>query len=110
MKSYRTIKPPNLFSISDKSAARHIETHSKSRSIINKKPTFNFHTAVILAIAWFLAFSGCSGIESTAEKRGGTINLLKIIEQKHEKPVNPRVHPGQPYDRNPSASRENDDV
>ena len=100
------MKPLNSFSISDESAARHIETHSKSRSIINKKPTFNFHTAVILPIAWLLAFSGCSSIESTVENHRGTMNLLKSIEQKHEKPENPRVHPGQPYDRNPSASRE----
>ena len=96
------MKPPNLFSISNESAARHIETQSKSRSIINKKLKFNFHTAVILPIAWLLAFSGCSSIEN----HRGTINLLKSIEQKHEKTDNPRVHPGQPYDLHESASRE----
>jgi hypothetical protein len=73
---------------------------------MNKKLKFNFHTAVILPIAWLLAFSGCSSIESTVGNHRGTINLLKSIEQKHEKPENPRVHPGQPYDRHNAADRD----
>ena len=100
------MKLPNLVSISNESAAGHFETHSKSRSIMNKKLKFNFHTAVILPIAWLLAFSGCSSIESTVGNHRGTINLLKSIEQKHEKPENPRVHPGQPYDRHNAADRD----
>ena len=88
------MKLANSVSISNESAAVHIETHSKSGSIMNKKLKFNFHTAVILPIACLLAFSGCSSTEGRE-----TINLLKSIEQKHEKPENPRVHPGQPYNR-----------
>jgi hypothetical protein len=98
------MKLPNLVSISNESAARHTETHSKSRSIINKKLKFNFHTVVILPIACLLAFSGCSSIEGTVENHRGTINLLKSIEQEHEKPENPPVHPGQPYDLHDAAN------
>ena len=73
------MKLANLVSISNESAAVHIETHSKSGSIMNKKLKFNFHTVVILPIARLLAFSGCSSTEGKVE--------------------NPRVHPGQPYNR-----------
>ena len=100
------MKLPNLVSISNESAAGHFETHSQSRSIMNKKLKFNFHTAVILPIAWLLAFSGCSSIEGTAENHRGTINLLKSIEQEHEKPENPPVHSGQPYNRHDAADRD----
>lgn len=98
------MKLPNLVSISNESAARHIETDSKSRSIINKKLKLNFHTVVILPIACLLALSACSSIEHTVENRRGTINLLKSIEQEHEKPENPSVHPGQPYDLHDAAN------
>ena len=98
------MKLPNLFSKSNQSAARHIETHSKSRRIINKKLKFNLHTAVTLPIAWLLAFSGCSSIDSTVENHRGTINLLKSIAQGHEKSANPRAHPGQPYIMDPDRT------
>ena len=100
------MKLPNLVSISNESAAVRIETHSKSGSIMNKKLKFNFHTVVILLIACLLAFSGCSSIEDTVENHRGTINLLKSIEQEHEKPENPPVHPGRPYNRHDAADRD----
>lgn len=100
------MKVPNLVSIPNESAAVHIETHSKSGSIMNKKLKFNFHTVVILPIACLLAFSGCSSIEGTLENHPGTINLLKSIEQEHEKPENPPVHPGRPYNRHDAADRD----
>ena len=100
------MKVPNLVSIPNESAAVHIETHSKSGSIMNKKVKFNFHKVVILPIACLLAFSGCSSIEGTVENHRGTINLLKSIEQEHEKPENPPVHPGQPYNRHDAADRD----
>ena len=100
------MKFPNLVSISNESAAVHIETHSKSGSTMNKKLKFNFHTVVILPIACLLAFSGCSSIEGTIENHRGTINLLKSIEQEHEKPENPPVHPGRPYNRHDAADRD----
>ena len=74
--------------------------------ITNKKLKFNSHTVVILPIACLLAFSGCSSIEGAAENHRGTINLLKSIEQEHEKPENPPVHPGQPYNRHNAANRD----
>jgi hypothetical protein len=100
------MKLPNLVSISNESAAVRIETHSKSGSIMNKKLKFNFHTVVVLPIACLLAFSGCSSIEGTIENHRGTINLLKSIEQEHEKPENPPVHPGKPYNRHDAADRD----
>jgi hypothetical protein len=100
------MKLPNLVSISNESAAVHIETHSKSGSIMNKKRKFNFQTVVILPIAWLLAFSACSSIEGTVEHHRETINLLKSIEQEHEKPENPPVHPGRPYNRHDAADRD----
>ena len=100
------MKVPNLVSIPNESAAVHIETHSKSGTIMNKKLQCNFHTVVILPIACLLAFSGCSSIEDTVENHRGTINLLKSIEQEHEKPENPPVHPGRPYNRHDAADRD----
>ena len=100
------MKLPNLDSISNKSTPVHIETHSKSETIMNKKLKFNFHTVVILPIACLLAFSGCSSIESTVEHHRETINLLKGIEQEHEGPENPPVHPGRPYNRHDAADRD----
>ena len=100
------MKLPNLVSISNEGAAVHIETHSKNGSIMNKKLKFNFHTVVILPIAWLLAFSGCSSIQGTLENHRGAINLLKSIEQEHEKPENPPVHPGRPYNRHDAADRD----
>jgi hypothetical protein len=52
--------------------------------------------ASILAIAFLVAITGCSGIEGTAGNSRVTANLLTNIEEDHGKPVNPRVHPGQP--------------
>ena len=100
------MKFPNLASISNESAAVHIETHRKSGSIMNQKLKFNFHTMVILPIAGLLAISGCSSIEGTSENHRGTINLLKSMEQEHEKPENPPVHPGKPYNRHDAADRD----
>ena len=100
------MKLPNLICISNESAAVHIETHSKSGTIMNKKVKFNFHKVVILPIACLLAFSGCSSIEDTVENHRGTINLLKSIEQEHEKPENLPVHPGRPYNRHDAADRD----
>jgi hypothetical protein len=60
----------------------------------------------LLPIACLLAFSGCSSIEGTVENYRGTINLLKSIEQEQEKPENPPVHPGRPYNRHDAADRE----
>jgi hypothetical protein len=71
----------------------------KEVTAISEKLIFDFHTMLILPIACLVAFSGCSGIEGTAEKHRVTTNLLNYIEEDHEKPQNPRVHPGQPYDR-----------
>ena len=73
---------------------------------MNKKLKFNSHTAVILPIAYLLAFSACSSIEGTVGNHRGTINLLKSIEQEHEKPENPPVRPGQPYNRHNAADRD----
>ena len=53
-----------------------------------------------------LAFSGRSSIDGTVENHRGTINLLKSIEQEHEKPENPPVHPGRPYNRHDAADRD----
>jgi hypothetical protein len=100
------MKLPNLVSISNESTAVHIETHSKSGTIMNKKLKFNFHTVVILPIACLLAFSSCASIEGTVENHRGTINLLKSIEPEHEKPENPPVHPGRPYNRHDAADRD----
>jgi hypothetical protein len=65
---------------------------------MNKNLILEFHTMQILPIACLVAFTGCSGIENTAENHRATTNLLKYIEVDHQKPENPRVHPGQPYD------------
>jgi hypothetical protein len=54
---------------------------------------------IILPIACLVAFTGCSGIEGTADNQRVTTNLLKYIEEDHEKPKNPRVRVGQPYDQ-----------
>lgn len=54
---------------------------------------------IILPIACIVAFAGCSGIEGTAENQRVTTNLVKYIEEDHEKPKDPRVRPGQPYDQ-----------
>jgi hypothetical protein len=52
-----------------------------------------------------LAFSGRSSIEGRVENHRGTINLLKSIEQE-QKPENPPVHPGRPYNRHDAADRD----
>jgi hypothetical protein len=54
---------------------------------------------IILAMACAVAFTGCSGIEGTGENHRVTTDLLRYIEEDHEKPKNPRVRPGQPYDQ-----------
>lgn len=59
---------------------------------------------LVLPIACLPAFSGCSSIEGAGENRRVTINVLKSIEQEHEKPANPRVHPGQPYIMDPDRT------
>ena len=70
-----------------------------SSSAMKEKLIFDFHTMLISAIACLVAFTGCSGIERTAENHRVTTNLVKYIEADHEKPKVPRVHPGQPYDQ-----------
>ena len=100
------MKLPNWVSTSNEGAAVHIETHSKSGNIMNKRLKFNFHTVAILPIACLVAFSGCSNIEGTVEHHRETINLLKSIEQEHEGPENPPVHPGRPYNRHDAADRD----
>ncbi len=54
---------------------------------------------LIWAVACLVAFTGCSGIEGTAENHRVTRNLLTNIEEDHGKPENPRVHPGQPFNQ-----------
>jgi hypothetical protein len=54
---------------------------------------------IILPIACLVAFTGCSGIEGTAENHRVSTNLLRYIEEDRENPKNPRVRPGQPYDQ-----------
>lgn len=54
---------------------------------------------IILPIACLVAFSGCSGIEGTAENHRVSTNLLRYVEEDRENPKNPRVRPGQPYDQ-----------
>ena len=66
---------------------------------MNEKQKFDFHTMLILPIACLVAFTGCSATMSTAENHRVTRNLVKYLEEDHEKPKNPRVHPGQPYDQ-----------
>lgn len=66
---------------------------------MNKKLKFVFHKMPILPIACLVAFTGCSGIKGTAENHRVMINLVTQIEQHHEKPANPRMHPGQPYNQ-----------
>ena len=70
---------------------------SNSRSAMNKKQIFDFHQMLILPIAWLVTFTGCSAIVSTAENHRVTRNLVKYIDEDHEKSKNPRVRPGQPY-------------
>jgi hypothetical protein len=55
---------------------------------------------VMLPIACIGAFAGCSGIEGAAENHRVTTNLVKYVEEDHEKTKNPRVRVGQPYDQN----------
>jgi hypothetical protein len=66
---------------------------------MNKKLKFDFDTMPIWTIACLVAFTGCSGIEATAENHRVMINQLANIEEDHGKPENPRVHPGQPYNQ-----------
>ena len=66
---------------------------------MNKQLQFDFHTMLIWAAAWLVAFTGCSGIEGTAENHRVMTNLLTYIEEDHGKPENPRVHPGQPFNQ-----------
>ena len=64
-----------------------------------RKLIFGFDTMLTLPVACLVAFTGCSGIESTAENHRVTTNLVKYIKEDREKPKNSRVHPGQPYDQ-----------
>ena len=54
---------------------------------------------VMLPIACIGAFAGCSGIEGAAENHRVTTNLLTYLQEDREKPENPRVRVGQPYDQ-----------
>ena len=63
----------------------------------NNKQKCHLITTLFLLIAWLPAFSGCSSLEGTGGNPRVTIRLLKSIEQEHEKPANPPVHPGQPF-------------
>jgi hypothetical protein len=47
------------------------------------------------SITCILISSGCSSIDGTRATGGETTNFLAGTE--HEKPENPRVHPGRPY-------------
>ena len=66
---------------------------------VNNKLKFAFLTMLGLPIACLGAFTGCSGIGGTAENHRVTTNLVKYIEEDREKPKNPRVRVGQPYDQ-----------
>ena len=79
---------------------RHSGAISSSRSATHENLVFNFHTMRILPIAWLVAFTGCSSIEGTAENHRVITNLLTYIQEDREKPENPRVRVGQPYDQN----------
>ena len=56
-------------------------------------------STITIILPCLVAFTGCSGIEGTAENQRVTTNLVKYIEEDHEKPKDPRVRPGQPYDQ-----------
>jgi hypothetical protein len=75
---------------------RHIETYDEPKSAMNKKLKFRLHTN--FAAACFLILIAGSSIESTAGNHRTTY-LLTRLEQVHEKPENPPVRPGQPYNQ-----------
>ena len=70
-----------------------------SRSAMHENLVFDFRTMRILPIAWLVAFTGCSSIEGTAQNHRVTTNLLTYLQEDREKPENPRVRVGQPYDQ-----------
>ncbi|MBV8216752.1 MAG: hypothetical protein JOZ08_26330 [Verrucomicrobia bacterium] len=52
------------------------------------------YAVLIVSVACTLASSGCSS-DGTQAAREETVNFVAGTE--HEKPTNPRVHPGRPY-------------
>jgi hypothetical protein len=66
----------------------------RTRSILKKLKT-HCDALLIPSIACILISSGCSTIDGTRATGGETTNFVASIE--HEKPVNPRAHPGRPY-------------
>jgi hypothetical protein len=64
---------------------------------MNNKQKCHLLTMLFPLIAWLPAFSGCSSLEGTGGNQRVTTRLLKSVEQEHEKPANPPVHPGQPF-------------
>jgi hypothetical protein len=76
----------------------------RARHAMNNKQKCHLLTMLFLLIAWLPAFSGCSSLEGTGGNQRVTTRLLKSIEQEHEKPANPPVHPGQPYIRDPGEN------
>jgi hypothetical protein len=72
---------------------------SKYEITMNKKVKLVFYTLPLLTVASLVAFTGCSGVKSTAENERVTMSLLTNTEQDFEKPDNARCHPGQPYNQ-----------
>jgi hypothetical protein len=64
---------------------------------MNKKLKFHLYTNWV--VACFLTLTACSSIESTTGNHGTTTSLLSRIDQDHERPENPPVRVGQPYDQ-----------
>ena len=72
----------------------HVLLRGRARSILKKLKT-HCDALLIASVTCILLSRGCSSIDSTRATGGETTNFVASTE--HEKPVNPRVHPGRPY-------------
>ena len=69
----------------------------------NQNKTLQSLTTLVVPIACLPAFSGCSSTESTGENQRMMINLVKSVDQEHEKVVNSPAHHGPPYIMDPAT-------
>jgi len=76
------------------SLVSHVLAGGRTKSIL-KKLKINCDALLIAPMACILISSGCSSIDGARATGGQTINF--VARTKIEKPVNPRIHPGQPY-------------
>jgi hypothetical protein len=76
------------------SIVSHLLPPGGRRSILKELET-HCHALLITLVACILICSGCSSIDGTRATTGEMTNF--VASTQHEKPMNPRVHPGRPY-------------